>query len=78
MNQIINMIMRILMRKAINSGINAGIGAASGLARRRQQNKQDQPGQQLSETDRAHQAQVQDTAGQAKKMMRMTRRFTRF
>jgi len=73
MNQIINMIVRLVMRRAINSGINAGIGAASGLAKRRK-------GQGETDADPQPKAMpgTADQAGQAKKMLRMTRRFTKF
>ena len=77
MNQIINMIIRVIMRRAINTGINAGIGAASGLVQRRKRKNPDGPAQ-VSQADQPREANLQDSAGQAKKMLRMGRRFTRF
>ena len=78
MNQIINMVIRIIMRRAINTGINAGIGAASGLAQRGKKKNQDGSPQQISQDDQPRETKALGSAGQAKKMMRMGRRFTRF
>ena len=72
MNQIINMFVRIVMRRVINSGINAGIGAATNRSRRR---KPDGTG---AEPQQKAVPGAGDQAKQAKRMLKMTRRFTRF
>ena len=68
MNQIVNMVIRIFVRKAINSGISFGIGAFAGKGAK---------GQQPGETGNAPRREVQNTASQARKMTRVTRRITR-
>jgi len=69
MNQIVNMVIRIFVRKAINSGIKFGIGAFAG--------KGGTQGQQPDDTGNASRREVQNSAAQARKMTRITRRVTR-